>query len=193
MCVIAASIDIETLSLKKDALVLSVGVVIFDAESGLRKARYELFLDPKAQPNRDISPSTVRWWFADQPLALLNVVHGLSAAMKTDASYVEFNLNPAELASKLAGIWATHSPEEVWFKGPQFDEVVLQSLLDGNVPWKYDAVRDMRTLEKKFGHVAPPTNILPVAHDALEDADAQADRIVDIMGAISRGFPQEPS
>lgn len=195
-----ASIDIESLSLKKNALVLTVGLRIFtlDTDPGPLGRGFHFTMDLAAQARRDVSLSTALWWFRDNPSALLAIARHLENAQDPQAPMTFARnggdiyykrLEPDALAVQLAGAWDTYKPEQVWFKGPQFDEVVLQDLLGGRVPWKHNEVRDVRTLSYALErHV--PFEDKPVAHDALADATEQALRVIRLQGFL-RGLEEQ--
>lgn len=59
---IHVSLDFETLSLKPDAVLLSIGACTFDTETGEVGNEFYLAIDPRTQHQRHISADTVLWW-----------------------------------------------------------------------------------------------------------------------------------
>ena len=55
-------LDFETLSLKDNAVLLALGACTFDPVTGDIKDTFYAPIDPRTQPGRDISASTVLWW-----------------------------------------------------------------------------------------------------------------------------------
>lgn len=66
----------------------------------------------------------------------------------------------------------------LWTKGPHFDIAILDEAYrrtGSPIPWKYNSIRDMRTLQHLFPNVEVPKP--DGTHDALVDALWQADII----------------
>lgn len=171
-------IDIESLSLASNALVLSIGVVPFSvAAETVHEGRY-FVLDIREQQTmgRHIDVSTVEWWLNQ---AMTNPgAAGVFHAPRTSVHIAMF-----ELAEYIKD--EIREGGEVWANGPQFDLVVLRSLFDDcgyAIPWKYHSERDMRSIRylmKRMG-VDIEREIAPnqTQHDALSDADWQARYVV---------------
>lgn len=133
-------IDIETLGLGSDALVLSIGAIPFDCigKDG------PWFGDPfLAVPDlieqimmaRAVEPGTQKFWAAQPSGAADHWVAPLRAMTVRSAL--------AELSAFVNG-----SPR-VWANGAVFDIGILNSLykqVGMEPPWKYNAIRDARTL-----------------------------------------------
>lgn len=178
-----AMIDIETLSKKNNAVVLSLGLVIFDPQdyselgSGdpafIASHYWELKVVPQVMKGRHICPETVRWW-DDQPIAAPDGFFPIEKCL-----------------AELADVFEAHKIENVWFRGPQFDEVKLQSLGEDfgiEMPWKYNAVRCCRTLCKlaKRDRSADTFKL----HHAGEDCRSQA---LDVQHTYKElGWKQSP-
>ena len=64
-------IDIETLSTKNNAAILSIGAVKFNIKSGVIDTYYQNIDASTAKKfNRDIDKSTLEWWSKQNPEAL---------------------------------------------------------------------------------------------------------------------------
>lgn len=173
---INCSVDIETLSTRASAVVLSLGVCLFDDTKmqpfdELVKQGTEIFFCREAQANRHVSPSTLEWWStqgddARRVLEPQEVIkprdfHGFFEAFceQQDVSYNWL---------RKYGRW--------YSRGNAFDIAIMDDLFaDHNVasPWKYFKVRCIRTwlecngLEDNAKLVKPEGMI---AHNALHDA-----------------------
>lgn len=171
------SIDIEGLSLKPNALVLSIGVVPFCvADSKTFEGRYfVLNHHEQKRKGRDVDPDTVAWWI-DQALHNPGAADVFTAPrQQVEVALYEFQLFVQQ---------TTQEGGEIWFNGPQYDQIVLESLLRDfgmSCPWKYSKVRDMRTLRyllARLNDIEDPMELglAPnmLEHDALSDADWQA-------------------
>jgi len=185
------SIDIESLSLEPNALVLSIGAVLFDSQTGKLGAEYYAALDGFDQQDaygRHISFGTSTWWMQqaatdpatadafEQRVAVKPALEGLNDFVQAQLT------DPAE-------------PVEFWFQGPQFDAVALGSLCKAAgvvVPWRYNQVRDLRTLialgrthgvtEEVISAGIDPHAYHP--HHALDDAKMQAIRCINTLRAL---------
>lgn len=136
-------VDIETLALDADALVLSIGVIPFDCVGKDGPWFGESFL---AVPNlteqimmgRTIETSTQTWW----------------GDPEREAASLHWRAPPKQLTvrsalAELSGFIREAEAPRVWANGAVFDIGILNSLYAQcgmKVPWKYNAVRDARTL-----------------------------------------------
>lgn len=170
-------IDIEGLSLAPRALILSIGAV--ECCGAAPGEEFYLTLDAYAQPQRHVSASTALWWIKQaltNPVAATALFSGEHASMKTALD---------RLAAFCARIRENDADTlEVWFNGPQYDAVVLESAFADEgikVPWSYNEVRDCRTIfklaEEKGWDSAGIDHTKFVEHNALADAKIQALRL----------------
>lgn len=156
-------IDLETLSLKPSAVILSIGAAAENGEVFYRE------LDWKAQTFRRVDPGTCMWWGQqDKTLCPLEGETLLPDALM-DLSEWLVDWDKDNLF--------------VWARGPQFDIVVLEDAFAEcciEVPWKYKNVRDIRTALALSSNT---TLFDPVRkHHALEDA------VADMKNLAVRGF-----
>lgn len=171
------SMDIETLSTKPDATVLSIGAVAFSVQDGLAPVQYYAVIDLEAQDNRSIDPNTVTWWMrqAQENPGATDVFDGtresVDSALLRLTKYFQAYLGPKD---------------EVWANGPDFDCVIVKTLFDEfnqKAPWRHTqhrCVRSLRALAKKLSlDVQVAENMC--AHNALADAEYQAREIIATM------------
>lgn len=170
-----AMIDIETLDTKSSALVLTIGVVVYNPEilsvgnydHSTDNVEYRLDLTQQLLAGRTVSPDTVAWWNKQSPEA--------RAALYTPAI-----THPRDALNGIADLLARHSITDVWANGPDFDIVILNSMADSlGVPKaiNFKHGRCYRTYRSLFKHLLPAEyNALEVgaAHNALDDAMYQA-------------------
>lgn len=155
-------IDIETLGTAPGSVILSIGAVAFDAETGEFGGEFYVEIDPQdaARVGLTIDVSTVKWWTeqsAEAQKAAFGGHTGLNAALLSLSAFVEFQ-----------------QPSRVWAKPPSFDIVLLESAYRAaqlTIPWSYKTPRDCRTLFDLTGAVQPDVG---TAHNALDDAKSQA-------------------
>lgn len=181
--------DIETLSTRADAVVLSIGICFFDDEKDqsfqeIVDNGVELFFcrDTQTEKGRHVMPSTVQWW-SEQ---------GEEAQRVLKANEL---ITPRDFHPLLEKVCEDRGMSYNWVKkycrwftrGPHFDIAICDHLFaDYNVtpPWKYYKVRDIRTwlechgLEDNLKLVKPQEM---VAHNALHDAAFDAWMMLQVL------------
>ncbi len=166
-----AMIDLETLSTRFDAAVISVGVAIFNDSQVIAADGWAI---KPGCIHGDISVSTVFWW-ADPERDSARAFS--FTGQETDVS----------VAFKLKSFLAQHNADEMWANDPEFDRVILQSWWArvearnnvnlGDFPLHYRKSRSYRTLiaeAERLGHDPKSSSGIYVAHNPIEDAAMQA-------------------
>lgn len=160
-------LDIETLSTKTNALVLTIGVVKFDPFSdelhdGLH---IKLSIDEQISLNRSVLKDTVVWWESQ------------------DKEIIEQTFSPENRISVREGLLQlteyinSANIGNIWGQGYGFDMTVLSSLYEDvwlEVPWKFYQERDSRTLFSLLPEDPRPQEAKKTLHNALSDAYYQA-------------------
>lgn len=153
-------IDIETLGTCSDAVVLSIGAVKFNLQD---KFYTTLNVDEELKTDAKVSADTLLWWLDHKEVK--------DVAMLSD-------INSEPNYDKLSRLLEFVEPcEYFWSKGINFDFPILDNCLRryGLEPkWRYNKLRDFRTLEALTTH----SPISPASHNALDDAVEQAKRAV---------------
>lgn len=165
-------IDVETLGLAQNAIVLSIGAVVFDPTHQDRGIGDDYYaeLDPERYPG-SIDMSTVRFW-----LEKGNAPMGGQREGRHIGEHLSAWLDRACGGDRKKLV--------IWANGTDFDIPKLQyayKLGKRQVPWGYSAVRDARTVYKLFDPdklLAPVTN---PSHNALDDARNQAQWLINIF------------
>lgn len=173
-------IDLETLDTTPTAVVLSVGVALFNpyAPEGTPTGHYWVVdtADQLAQ-GRTTSQATLDWWQGQSPEAR----QVLTAPDRTPAR---------EVMEGVALIVNSDEIEHVWANGPDFDCVILRSLFDTyglEWPfWKNRCHRTMKQLRLPEGVVLPER--AGTHHNALDDAIHQARVLTTITNALGLEF-----
>lgn len=155
-------IDIETLSTKHDAVVLSVGAVKFDQSGPSELEHLILTLDLREQlgwMGRRVDQDTLLWWMgqgeAARGLAFSKDRRDVRSAMGVFIGFVE-------------------GAEQVWANSPSFDLIILETLLnrlDMRVPWSHRSARDVRTIREAAGidRNWAPDGWSGIEHDPVSD------------------------
>jgi hypothetical protein len=143
-----AGLDIETLDLSPSAVVMDIGVVIYDLEKQVEVCATNLApsISEQVIVGRTVSKDTINFHVRNYHKTLDSLVAHASSFRPTVASV--FN-SMEELLSPVS---------EIWINGLSFDPVVLRSLFTSRgidrLPWSYSKevdVRSFRTLFKKYG------------------------------------------
>lgn len=126
------SADFETLGLKPDTKVLSLGLAKFDIKTGEILETKLWRFSPKGQEHRTKTPSTEEWWQKQSEEAKAEAFGGkqsLEELMKDCDEY--FKYDPKAM---------------LWGNGANFDVAILDNIFSYEAPWDFWNVRDMRTL-----------------------------------------------
>ena len=191
-----AIVDIETLGLKADALITSIGCVIVDAvELRIIDKFYEnVYRFCSDNKKRSTDKGTLRFWHS--------MPHkgddGLKAhqeylkSCKTDAS------QPLAIALDNFGIFLRkHFPEgtkmQVMGNGSEFDNVILCHAFEQTgipCPWGYSGNQSLRTVVwmGRMMLKIDPKYDLPfkgIKHHALDDAIHEAETLISILGSFA--------
>ena len=163
--------DIETLATVPNAIVLSVGAVLFTKEGIVDKFYVNLSMKEQLDKGRAISESTFYWWMQQSQEA--------STALTKDVFAVRSGLGQL-------WHWMNHTCQidmkhvKVWGNGATFDNVIMRDILkqygySEEYMWRFWNDRCHRTYvaENNIKKVEPT-----VAHDALADAAAQAHTLI---------------
>lgn len=152
-------IDLETWDTTSTAVILSIGAVVIGAPDQ-ECPQFYLEVDPRTQYMRTKSVDTMAWWEKQGNCPCDGTTSLVDALFK--------------LREYLASITARPI---IWCRGADFDTAILAHAyrqLGTETPWKYNDVRDFRTVKKMFGEsmIVTIENFKP--HNALEDAIFQA-------------------
>ena len=180
-------VDVETMSLRPDAAIVSLAAVPFDPECSLEGMPFleECFYEVVnattcALYGMRFDMDTVSWWAArseEEKAELLSLPPlGIGAAMESFHAFLE-------------GLKEKHGSElHIWTQGSDFDIPVLKNanslVLPGvALPWSYRGIRDSRTfvletLGMVYGREDDPYARIPampdgeewVRHSALSDS-----------------------
>jgi hypothetical protein len=170
-----ATIDIETLSTKPDAVVLTIGGIKFDPftkEDPHSEFYCRLEIDDQSSKGRDIETDTLQWW-GTQPDEIVEEALG------------EHNRSSVETTLKDLNKWLTGT-DKIWCQGPVFDICILENLYrqyDTHFNWVFWNIRDSRTL---FGLMPedPRKKFKFAAHNALEDCRVQSMCIQEVYSEL---------
>ena len=161
-------IDLETLSTKSNAVILSIGACYFNPYNQTVGDVFHQHIDIQSCLNNgmDISASTLTWWIGQNMKARKTLING-----QKDSKHLSNAL--LNLSNFILGDC------RVWGNGSTFDITILETayeLIHEPPPWKFYNVRDCRTVEQlAYGMLDKKTvRFAGTQHDALADACHQA-------------------
>lgn len=167
-----AMADIETLDTRPSAVVISIGVVLFNRrepkvkmkELNLKFGKKE-FRDEQIMMGRTVDKETVAWWKGQEP----------------DAKRIFKQANVTSMEDALNKLTAFLTQGDtnylIWGNGSDFDNTIITSLYESfgmQAPWKFWNNRCFRTFKGEHGHITRPPEFQGVKHDAVDDARQQA-------------------
>lgn len=161
-------LDLETLSTRPEAVILTIGAVKFDPYSDYIDIENGLYhrvnVDEQTALGRHVQEETLNWWGKQDPEVF-------EEAMSED-NRIGLDDFCKDLNRFLVGV------ENIWAQGPVFDIAILENLyrqLVKPTPWQFWQIRDSRTL---FGvHGDPREKGRAAAHNALMDCVYQAEGV----------------
>lgn len=133
-----ACIDLETLSLRVDCVILSIGACSWleGDPIGTFRSTFEEKVDMN-QDGRRIDPKTVAWWAMQSDAARRNVFEGVA----NGASHPSLSDAIVLLVNWLETLKAPH----VWTNDPSFDTAILNHANGGQPLWRHRRTRCART------------------------------------------------
>lgn len=171
-------IDLETLSLANNAIVMQIGFATFNPNVGTEYgviASGAFSLNPKEQMKigRELDYRTFEWWMQQS-----------DGARNTLLTHVSHDTMP-ELLDAFVSHFNWDEIEGVWANGILFDLAILADLFaqyDRSVPWHYRSPRDFKTLRALRPNLRSPKP--EIAHSAEHDAIAQAIQVQMIFHSL---------
>ena len=159
-----AMIDLETLAVDSDAVVLTLGAVKFApfTDEIVDKLHLKLDVNSQIEKGRITCEDTLAWW-------------GRQDKKVRETAFSEHDRIDVDKALDVLLEWSMNT-SRVWCQGPSFDFPILASLFiqyEKKHPWEFWHQRDSRTVTSLI-----PENIKEKinfsAHNAVEDCVAQA-------------------
>jgi DNA polymerase III epsilon subunit-like protein len=166
-------LDMETLGTRPGCAILSIAAVPFSSQYDLEPFYMKISATSCTESGLHVDDATLAWWNKQSPEAYREAFSG---KLELRAVLSEF----ADYCNHLP-----HAPV-VWGNGADFDCSILAEtykLLGMKQPWKYHNSRCYRTLKNLFPFVLGVKPV--VAHNALEDAKAQAAHATEILRVIA--------
>ena len=171
-------LDLETLGTKPGCVILSIGAVCFDQNTGLGDTFYaEIHGKSCLEAGLTVDPDTADWWEAREPEAKKLLERCGNAKTSTSLGMSLFMFRA----------WFLDKGQDtlVWGNGADFDLPILASAYQrcgfGGPPWLPYNGRCYRTLKNLYPGVK--LDRTGVHHNALDDARSQAEHAMQILRA----------
>jgi hypothetical protein len=165
-------LDLETMSTKPNAALLSIGAVKFSLEDNKIVETFYRTVDAQdcKRLGLHFCPDTVRWW---------------SRKPKHVLEELRRDNKPLREALSDFSVWYGHKKIPVWANGSDFDNVIIEQAycaVDLARPWDYHYNRCYRTIAALFPNIPEPERVGD-HHNALDDAVHQAKHLLEILGS----------
>lgn len=165
-------VDLETLSTRMDAHILTIGAIAFDPVTFAIKDTFYERIDHKSCETIGLHKcdNTLRFW-KSQPKNVYD--EAFNAGERKPIS---------DVMKAFVQFWNKNSGHEFWCNGANFDEPILSTIFDKlsmEKPWKFWNVRCLRTLLAINGLTMKQFGV--VSHNALDDCTNQLKAYVKCM------------
>ena len=165
-------IDLETMGNVPGSVIVAIGAVAFDVETGGSEAPSHFYRTISLQSCLDVGltvqGSTVEWWLRQGDAA--------RGALLLDQKTI------FEALEDFSKWFPAGAP--VWGHGAIFDVSIIEAAFRAamfEIPWGYRDSRDTRTL---FSLVGQKVGKGGVAHNALDDAIVQAQAVIEAYAKL---------
>ena len=169
-------VDLETLSVAPDAVILTLGAVHFNPLGNgiIDELYFKIDLDDQDKLKRSIDNNTIEWWGKQDPTIMEEAFSSEGRIKVTDA---------IDQFRKFA--WGCKT---FWSHGSVFDLMIMENIykqLTKTPPWSFWQIRDTRTL---FDLGVDPEMPKESKHNALEDAKRQAIGVQNVYKQLYKGY-----
>ena len=170
-------LDLETLGTVADGVILSIGAVKFNLETGVieNDGFYaSVSVDSNIEYGRRVQEDTLIWWLKQGPEAQ-GVYHEEKIALP--------------VALEAFSDWVSEPDWTIWANGPDFDTAMVSHAYKQagiEAPWEFYASRCVRTYKGLPGanSIAKAIKFEGVKHNALSDAYHQARQVCAIHASL---------
>jgi exodeoxyribonuclease VIII len=168
-------LDLETLGTGNNAVIISIGAVLFDKD-GVANETFYLRVNPQScvDVGMEMSTSTVMWWMkqSDEARAEFDKPsYTIGAVLQDFSAWIDANSD-------------NFKDRKIWGNGATFDNVILDNAYRKcklEKPWPYWGDTCYRTLKNLFPEVKMERT--GTFHNALDDARSQAEHCIRLLKA----------
>jgi len=165
-------LDLETLGTKPGCSIASIGAVSFDPIAGSIGAKFlaRISLQSCDDAGLHMDAKTVHWWMQQSEKARANTFFGERTTLE-------------RAIFAFGGWWHDNAGPDtkLWAHGATFDPGIMEAAylaIGEAVPWKFNLVRDTRTIFDVSGVDVNIYRDPDSHHSALKDAEAQAHAVI---------------
>jgi len=171
-------LDLETLSTRPDAVILTLGAVRFDPYTDTFGDTLYFRVDVNEQllNDRHVQQETLDWWSKQ------------AEDVREEAMCEDNRICLQDVYSQLNKF--VTGAGNIWAQGPHFDIVILENLYRQKgwpTPWQFWQIRDSRTLFSVHGDPREKNQLL---HNALADSVSQASAVQQIYSRLGITKPK---
>lgn len=200
------AVDIETLSKRSTAAIISIAARVFDPDGGCVEGEdkdFHVAIDATscAMLGMDFDPGTVEWW-SKKPEEVKKQFE-LTESIKNALSHLSLFIEDIKLANDADEVI-------IWCQGTDFDIPILRNAFvcvnndreEKTLPWKYSNVRDSRTyilenIRLMYPNCEEPYSVIPKRpdwnkHDALSDVDQLIHNVQWMTRQLTNRLAHEP-
>lgn len=185
------SIDLETLGVTPGCVVTQIGLCSFNARDPNTKfVTTQIGVDPQSclDAGMRVEWGAIQFWMGADDEARATFAHGYSVPIKEALEQLGIHYRENHYLRGHPKDEPSFSLRRVWGHGPVMDVALVEAMYRygkwGRVPWKYDQIRDTRTLKDLVPNASRPEP--KVKHVAAYDAEAQARWIVNMYAGIAQ-------
>lgn len=179
------SIDLETLGVQPGSVITQIGLCAFDQRGGSGSmSSTRIDVDPQSMIDMGfkVDWNTVRWWLVQDETPRKRMSLQIGSCIHDALTQVRAWFTEHAQGGEVDRL-------RVWGHGSGFDCTQLEIAFQRCglvVPWDFRKVRDLRTLADLRGAHDVLRPEPGVAHDAMEDATAQARWIRDLTYSVEK-------
>ena len=163
-------VDLETLALNQQAVIVSIGLVLFNEHEILDSIYIEV--DKNDQPQRTQDPVVLDWWNkqSDEAKQVLNSKYAVNPLVAIDL--INGFLGKNDICKDSLRVWGN---------GSDFDNIILNDFFNdyNAMSWQFHNNRCFRTIKSIFEVDKPKRE--GVHHNALDDAIHQVKHLQKIL------------
>jgi exodeoxyribonuclease VIII len=168
-------VDIETLSIDSNDIIIAIGAVQFDLKRKSIISTFYKIINP-TEKDGVIDFDTIKWWMRqeDSVRSIFNAPgNSLKEVLLSLTDFFLFDYNQETI--------------RVWGNGASFDNVILANAYKRcglKKPWSYNGDMCYRTIKSLYPHVKIKRE--GDHHNALDDAISQTKHLIDIYESESK-------
>lgn len=192
-------VDLETLGIRQDAIVLEISAVEFNLHTGEIGEVFDvkLDIDDQLRYGRSLNRETLQWWFKQDEEARKNV-------FDENADIIRCNM-PMALAGFSDFVARCNNKRnsdsdrrvvKLWGNGSIFDLGILQNMYENSIikmklPWKFWAVNDVRTIVDINPDIKKNCKFDGTPHCAVDDCKHEIKYLVETLKTIKVVRPED--